>query len=101
MSGTSRSVIDMRIMHLQDPRDCSSYGDGGRYLGHGQQIPPEERSADNLLRNHDDVAGIKASGEDVGVIPSAGSPANDRAVCPDDEGLFAVGNLVCPARLAA
>jgi hypothetical protein len=61
MSGTSRSIVELLIQNLKDPGYCGGKSNGGRYLGDGEQIFPEERSADDPLRNYDDIARIETS----------------------------------------
>src|ERR1700733_673425 len=76
MSDTDKSIADLRIANLYDPGYRGGNGNGRRYLGNGQQISPEEGSADNLLRNDDHVTRIQASGEDVRPIPFTRASSN-------------------------
>src|ERR1700722_9944444 len=94
MRNTNRSIADLRIANLYDPGDCGGDGNGRRYLGNGQQISPEERSTDDLLRNDDHISRIQASTENVSPIPFARSSSNDRTIGTDDKDLFAICNIV-------
>src|SRR5271165_6433357 len=94
MSGTSRSIPDLRIANLYDPGHCGCYGNRGRYLGNGKQIPPEERAADDLLWNDNYIPWIEARRENISPIPFPGSSSNDRTVGTNDKDLFAIGNIV-------
>ena len=60
---------------LEDPHDGSRKRNRRRQCSDGEQISPEDRTAD-LLSDDDDVSGIEACGENVAVVPFAGTPAN-------------------------
>src|SRR5450631_463383 len=98
MSDTDKSIADNRIANLYDPGYRGRDGNGRRYLGNGEQISPEEGSADNLLRHDDHIARIQASPENVRPIPFTRSPSNDGTVGTDDKDLFAIRNIVGSSR---
>src|SRR6266851_3343265 len=93
MRNTNTSIADLRIVNLYVGH-CGRYGNGRRYLGNGEQISPEERSTDDLLRNDDHIARLQASGEDIRPIPFPGASSNDRTIGTNYKNLFAIRNIV-------
>src|ERR1700753_1316762 len=104
MSGANRSIADLRIANLENPGNSGGESNRGRYLRNRKQIFPEERPADNLLRNDDHVAGLEGRGENVRAVPFAGSSSNNGTICANDQDLFTIRNLVgstCTAEIPA
>ena len=61
---------DIKVGCVSVQRQHAGERDGGGYLGCGEQVSPEDRASDNLLRDDDNVPGTEPGGENLVAIPS-------------------------------
>src|SRR5580658_4908 len=73
---------------------------GGSKLTCCQQISPEQRTTDDLLRHDNNIAGVEPGGEHIGVKPPSRVASNNGTIRANDEYLFPIRGTVCTAGAA-
>src|SRR5580658_8484746 len=68
--------------------------DGGSKLACCQQISPEQRTTDDLLRHNNNIARVEPCGKHIGVEPPSRVASHNGAVGADDEYLFSIRGAV-------